>query len=190
MKLSKLIYRLAFLKNRIKSILFYRLVFGQLPLSSHIEEPMYLINTEGVFVGENVLIRKGARIELLDRPDKKQAKIKIGNNTNIEQNVHIVCQNEIIIGENVSITGGCAIVDTTHPFVGSDHVKQGVEVNFNLDKVTIMNNVFIGFGTTILPNTIIGANSYIAANSVLKGHYPASSVIAGSPGKVIKSVKK
>jgi acetyltransferase-like isoleucine patch superfamily enzyme len=144
------------------------------------------MNSEDASIGMNVQIRKGMRLEVLQRPDRRAATVQIGNDVNIEQNVHIICQNRIKIGDRVSITGNCAIVDTTHPF--SEH-KTGAEVVFNDDEVIIGDNVFVGFGTIILPGTEIGEGSYIGAKSVVSGKFPAHSVILGAPARVARSTR-
>lgn len=54
--------------------------------------------------------------------------------------------------------------------------------------IKIGNNVFIGVGAIILPNTSIGDNSIIAAGAVVKGVFSSGSVIGGNPGKLICSI--
>jgi acetyltransferase-like isoleucine patch superfamily enzyme len=51
--------------------------------------------------------------------------------------------------------------------------------------IKIGNNVFIGNSCIILPNTIIGDNCIIGAGSVVRGKFPANSVIIGNPAKVV-----
>jgi serine acetyltransferase len=172
---------------RLKTQCYYRLLFGRVGRGSAIHRPLHLYNSEAVRLGDSVFIRQGLRLEVLNRPDGRKASVEIGNNTNIEQNCHIICQNRISIGSRVSITGNCAIIDTTHPYqnVGS---KFGGEVEFNDDEVHIGDNVFIGYGTVILPGTRIGSNSYVGAMSVVKGNFPERSLLVGSPARVVKSI--
>lgn len=53
--------------------------------------------------------------------------------------------------------------------------------------IEIMNNVFIGSNTIILPNVRIGNNVMIGAGSVVTKDVPDNSVVAGNPAKVIES---
>ena len=55
--------------------------------------------------------------------------------------------------------------------------------------VSIGNNCFIGMNAIILMGTRIGDNCIVGAGSVVKGDFPANSVIAGNPGKVISSLE-
>lgn len=51
--------------------------------------------------------------------------------------------------------------------------------------IEIMDNVFIGSNSTILPNVKIGPNVIVAAGSVITKDVPSNSVVAGVPAKVI-----
>ena len=58
---------------------------------------------------------------------------------------------------------------------------------YNEGCIEVMNNVFIGANSTILPNIRIGSNVIIAAGSVVTKDIPDNSVVAGVPAKVIES---
>lgn len=53
--------------------------------------------------------------------------------------------------------------------------------------VSIGNNVFIGYGSTVLCNTRIGDNVIVGAGSVVTKDVPSNSVVAGNPARVICS---
>jgi acetyltransferase-like isoleucine patch superfamily enzyme len=101
---------------------------------SRIIKPMLISNYKYISVGDNVIIRNGVRLEVVD--PQNEVVIKIGNNVNIEQYVHIVARCNVSIGDNVSITGGCSIVDGVH----------------------------INPGVTIGRNCIVGARSVVTKN--------------------------
>ncbi len=54
-----------------------------------------------------------------------------------------------------------------------------------LDGIYIGDNVFVGAKALLLPGTHIGDNSIVGAGAVVKGTYPAESIILGNPAKVI-----
>lgn len=56
-------------------------------------------------------------------------------------------------------------------------------------RVKIGNNCFIGARVTILPGAIIGDNCIVGSGAVVRGKFPAGSVVAGDPAKVIGTVE-
>lgn len=54
-----------------------------------------------------------------------------------------------------------------------------------LNGIHIGDNVFVGAKALLLPGTYIGDNSIVGAGAVVKGTYPAESIIVGNPAKVI-----
>ena len=56
--------------------------------------------------------------------------------------------------------------------------------------IEIMDNVFIGSGTIILPNVKIGPNVVIAAGSVITKDVPENTVVAGIPAKPISTFEE
>lgn len=54
--------------------------------------------------------------------------------------------------------------------------------------INVGNNVFIGYGSIILPGVTIGDNVVIGAGSVVSRDIPSNCVAAGVPARVIKSI--
>jgi maltose O-acetyltransferase len=88
----------------------------------------------------------------------------------------------ITIGDNVTIAPRVSII--VHDASTKYHLGYT-----RLGKVSINNNVFIGYGSTILPGVTIGNNTIIAAGSVVSHDVPPESVVAGNPAKVICSIE-
>lgn len=171
----------------MKTKLVYSNMFKCIGKGSVLFPPLMFRHTEYAEIGENVIIRGGARIELI-KNNKNQPELLIGNDVNIEQNVHIICGNKIIIGDKVSITGNVAIVDVEHPYDDiRSSIKIGDRVQYDGNYVEIGNGSFIGFGSVILPNVKIGKYAVIGANSVVNVNVPDFSVAAGNPIKIIKT---
>ncbi len=121
------------------------------------------LRDSGAIIGENVV---------LFRP----------YNTSIDtQNPHL-----ITIGNHVMITGPATIL--THDYSWSVLKNKYGYVAGNQKPVKIGNNVFIGWGATILAGTTIGDNTVIGANSVVHGKLEGDSVYAGNPAKRIMGI--
>jgi len=90
----------------------------------------------------------------------------------------------ISIGDNSHITSGVTFI--THDG-GTLILRKKVPDLEITAPITIGSNVYIGVNVILLPGTILGDNCIVGAGAVLKGNYPSGSVIAGIPGKVIKT---
>jgi len=91
----------------------------------------------------------------------------------------------IRLGDHVEISGNVRFL----PHDGSVWVFRTAEPNIDIIKpISVGNNVFIGYGSIILPGATIGDNCIIGAGSVVAGSIPSSSVAAGVPAKVIRSL--
>ncbi|MBB3912711.1 DapH/DapD/GlmU-related protein [Sphingomonas desiccabilis] len=56
--------------------------------------------------------------------------------------------------------------------------------------ITVGDNVFIGYGTIILPGVTIGDNVVIGAGSIVTKDIPSGSVAAGVPCRVIRPISE
>ena len=119
--------------------------------------------------------------------------ISIGENTMLN-GVCVVAYENVEIGRDCQIASSTLISDTDfHPVDPDLRLKQVRGESFPFSSVgkspiRIGSNVWIGWNCTILKGVEIGDNSIVAAGSVvLAGSYPANSLLAGNPAKVIKS---
>ncbi|WP_208619165.1 serine O-acetyltransferase [Pseudoalteromonas tetraodonis] len=71
-------------------------------------------------------------------------------------------------------------------------IGQGITIGRKLREScpVIGNDVYIGAGSRILGDITIGDNVIIGANSVVVSDIPSNSIVAGSPGKVLKKIDK
>ncbi|MBO2653276.1 serine acetyltransferase [Shewanella algae] len=93
------------------------------------------------------------------------------NSTFAYGGIGVVIHSKAILGDSVMIGQGCTI--------GGRGKGRGIP--------EIGNKVYIGPGSRILGGVKIGDNVIVAPNSVVLIDVPANSIIAGVPGKIIKS---
>lgn len=99
----------------------------------------------------------------------------------------LTCSDEntlIEIGENCLFSAGVTIRSSdSHSILDCD----GIRINPG-KSVSIGRHVWIGNGATILKGAVIGENCVIGTGTVVGGkNFPAGSVIAGNPGKIVRT---
>jgi acetyltransferase-like isoleucine patch superfamily enzyme len=108
--------------------------------------------------------------------------IRIGERCRIRTMSFSTEQYLIEIGDHVAIASNTQFI--THD--GATWCfEEEVDGGGIFGKIVIGNNVFIGINCIILSNTSIGDNCIVGAGSVVRGHFPENSIIAGNPAQVI-----
>lgn len=143
-----------------------------------------LLKLLGANIGKNCLIYK---ISFMNLYRGSFSNLTIGDNCFIGNDVLFDLAGKIKIGQNVTISDRSILL--THMNVGyKNHPLQKVFPSY-ISKIKIENNVFIGVGVIILPTVNIGQTSVIGAGSVITSDIESFKVVAGVPGKVIKTVR-
>lgn len=83
----------------------------------------------------------------------------------------------IEIGDRVTITHATLLAHDAS-------IKREVG-KVRVGKITIGNDVFVGWGSIILPNVHIGNKVVVGAGSVVTRDVPENSIVAGNPARVI-----
>ena len=117
--------------------------------------------------------------------------VVFGKNCNFGKNCKFMSEPYLIrIGDDFSTSSNVNFV--THD--GSLRVLRNIYPKHKkadlFGTINIGNNVFIGVGVTVLPNTSIGNNVIIGASSLVKGTLKSNSVYAGVPVKYICSIEE
>jgi len=160
--------------------------YGTLGKGSCIEKELMILGKKHIYIGSEVFIRPGARIEAVTEfAGKKYApKIVIGNRVNIEQNIHMTCAELIEIEDHVTISSNVLITDINHSYqkVNINPLNQPLETK----EVHIGSFSLIGSGAKIMPGVKIGKNVVVGANAVVTEDVPDYCIVAGIPAKIIK----
>jgi len=128
------------------------------------------------------------KLLLLKCSDEKRIKylrklgVKIGEKCRIRTLKFSMEPYLIEIGNHVAVAANSEFI--THD--GATWVfEDDVDGGGIFGKIVIGNNVFIGINCIILSNTSIGDNCIVGAGSVVRGHFPENSVIAGNPAQLV-----
>jgi acetyltransferase-like isoleucine patch superfamily enzyme len=139
------------------------------------------VRWKGVVIMEDVLIGRNAWIEIVGSDPASQ--IIIGTKTNIGRNVTISCKGKVVVGSGCLISYNVSLIDHDHQFFyGISPMETGTNAG---QDIVIESNCFIGAHCFVLKGVALGRNCVVAANSVVTKSFPAGSVIAGSPARVI-----
>ena len=153
--------------------------FGHIGKKSYIGPRGIFLGTKKVFIGNEVRIYPGVRLEAYE-----DGKIKIEDDVSIGQNFHCTARDELVIGAHSTILGNVFITDMDHDYqeIGVHILKQKCIVK----QTHIGENCFIGYGAAIQAGTKLGKQCVVGANAVVRGEFPDYSVIVGAPAKIVK----
>lgn len=111
----------------------------------------------------------GDHVAIMDRKVPLYANlIRFHNNIQLASNVHLITHDVIH-----------TIFNRMHIYTG------GYSFQEHVGCIEIMDNVFVGSGTTILGNVRIGPNAIVAAGSLVNKDVQPNSIVGGVPAKVI-----
>lgn len=109
----------------------------------------------------------------------------LGDNVHIQDRKIPLYSELIFIHNNVKIASNVTFVthDIVHKMLNDKYCRN--EFVERIGCIEVMDNVFIGSGTIILPNVRINSNVIIGAGSVVTGDVPPNTVYAGVPARCI-----
>ena len=167
--------------------------FKSIGICPNLPQQLIIKNPQYIRIGDNFSALINLRLEAWDAYGNQifKPELLIGNNVCFNTDIHIGCINKIIIGNNVLMASGIFISDHSH----GDTTAMMLDMSpinrplISKGPVIIEDNVWIGERACVLPNVTIGKNSIIGANAVVTKSFPANSVVAGNPAKLIKTLK-
>lgn len=141
----------------------------------------YLSIGDETLIGPNVCLTAGITGDqvMLASPT-----VKIGRRCIIGRGSHIIGHWSIELGDEIQTGPYVYITDQNHSYeaidqpVGWQHPTEGA--------VRIGSGSWLGANVVILPGTILGQNTTVAAGAVVRGTFPDFVVLAGVPAKVVR----
>lgn len=138
-----------------------------------------LLQTIGLFLRRGT----GARGRYLR---EKHIFAEIGENVRFQPRLIPLYPELIKLHDNIMVAAGVRFVTHDASYTVLNNLGLG-KFPERVGCIEVMNNVFIGYNTTILPNVRIGENCIIGACSTVTKDLEPNGVYAGSPAKKIGS---
>jgi acetyltransferase-like isoleucine patch superfamily enzyme len=144
--------------------------------------------TEPMIIGDQVRIGAFTRIMGAAHLSKVGRFFRIGKNSSCGEFCFFGAAGGIAIGENVMIGQYVSFHAQNHNF---SEVNLPINEQGTTEKgIIVEDDCWIGAKATVLDGTKIGRHSVVAAGAVVSGEFPACSLIAGVPAKIIRDLKE
>lgn len=143
------------------------------------------LGTGGIVLGNNVSIGGHSSLIVSTTLNDLGKEIRIGDNVGIGEFAYMGGAGGLKIGDNCIIGQYFSCHPENHNFQETvvEIRKQGT----TRKGIEIGENCWIGSKVTVLDGVTVGPGSVIAAGAVLTKSFPANSIIAGVPAKLIKT---
>lgn len=143
------------------------------------------LSEDGITFGDHVSIARDSILFCTGIIAYRGKGITIGDRTGISARAYFAGQGGITIGSDVIMGPNVQIFSENHAYADINLTIK--EQGIIKQPVAIGNNCWIGAGSTILAGVTLGHGCVVAAGSVVTKSFPANSVIAGVPAKLMKT---
>ena len=142
----------------------------------------FLVRAGSITLGARSRVRDGVLI-------KSDGAVTVGSAVTLGPYGALHCTERITLDDLVGLGERVSIIDSDHTFDGVDldFLKKPLAVT----PIHLGRGTMVAIGTVILRGADIGANSAIAANSVVRGgEYGEASLLAGNPARTVRELKE
>lgn len=181
------------LASAIKTLVYYLIRprgIGSIGNSVRIALPRK-IRGKHISIDDRAVVASYAWIEAIEQYGNQsfKPKIYIGKDVHIGRYATITAVNEICIGDGCLFSEHVYISDHTHDVFTNSQLPLVKMPLIEKGKVSIGNNCFIGFRAIIMPGVTLGDRCVVGAASVVTRSFPPKSVLAGTPARLLRTLK-
>lgn len=176
------------LKTLIKQLI-YRPAGVRMGRAALVRRPWTISNPDRVSIGARTLIGRRVILNAMRGDDTQPLDGRI----DIAEDVYIGHDTQIHAMQHLRIGAGCVLSDRVY-VNDSSHgmdIKRGLimaQPLFCKGPIVLEDHVFVGLGSTVLPNVRLGHHCVVAAQSVVTRSQPPGTMVAGNPARAIKTL--
>jgi acetyltransferase-like isoleucine patch superfamily enzyme len=197
--------------SRVRRIV-WRFFLGGMGKRVNIDVGVQFVNPQCIFIGDDTWIDKYAiliagpphegmrsisRKPNLDFP-AKEGELHIGSRCHIAAQAVIQAHGGVWIGDELTIASGARIYSMSHHYrpLNQPHTKfyrfssnaREEDQALIISPIVIKTGAAVGLNSVVLAGSVIGENSWVATNSLVRGRVPPNSIAAGIPANVIRKI--
>jgi acetyltransferase-like isoleucine patch superfamily enzyme len=176
----------ATLKHTVRRLFFFPRGV-RLGRQSSIGRPWIVEGSSRIHIGERTTILNGPWLSAIEQyaGHSHQPRIEIGDDVYIG---HHCCLTAI---DAITIASGCVLSEYVYitDFMHGFRPDRGLIMQQPLESkgpVQIGEHTFLGYRVSVMPGVTLGAHCIVGAHSVVTHSFPAYSMIAGSPARLLK----
>ena len=151
----------------------------------------FIHGSQYIHIGDDVFIHPFIRLEAIESINCPPPIITFGNRCGLGYNTQINACNRIEIGDDVLFASNVYITDHYRGTISAEEnlIPPTKRTIYSKGPVIIGSRCWLGQNVSIMPNVTLGEGCIVGANSVVTHSFPAYSVIAGCPAKLIKVIE-